>query len=89
MQTINVILYDFDANRRTEDVMQGRVTSLVCDAYAILREAGQQNVTVCGSETRERHIFKSMSHRVEVGIVRGSERLSRDDHHYLLKYESK
>lgn len=92
MQTISIILYDFNAGRRTEQAKQGLVTSLLCDSYAILRETGQyqqHNITVCGSETRVRRVFTSTSHRVEIGIVRDNERGSHTDLHYLLKYEGK
>lgn len=95
MQTINVYLYDFDAQRRTELNKDGRASSLICDNYATIREWGQgqqgqgHNLTVCGSETRERQVFVSKSNRIEISIVRDSERSSsRLPHHYLLKYES-
>ena len=57
-----------------------------CSAYAIVREReGGRSTTICGGSQRERHIYLSHGHAVEIRIIHGQNR--DNGKHFVMKYE--
>jgi hypothetical protein len=84
-QTLNITLYDFYAFARRSigssyhqlhQSQQGHVTTTsLCDVYVTIRELTwprSQNVTVCGSDVREKPVFLSKSPAVEITLMTSS-----------------
>ena len=61
-------------------------TSLVCQRYAHIKEAGNKVDTVCGGEQRVRNIYMSDSHQLTVEIVPPSQS-TENAAEFLLQYE--
>lgn len=54
---------------------------------AVIREnSDPRGITVCGGDGRERNVFTSVSHVVEIRML-GQQSASEDGGYYLLKYE--
>ena len=57
-----------------------------CSAYAIVRERdGGRSTTICGGSQRERHIYLSHGHAVEIRIIHSQNR--DNEKHFVIKYE--
>ena len=85
-QKVNITLLDFGWQSRTGT--DSSMDSLqICQKYAVIREMSKtKSVTVCGSASRESHVFTSTTHELEIYL---SPKTSADGHtnHFLLKYE--
>ena len=83
-QKIRISLIDYGVSPDSQgDSLQ---ESSVCKVYAVLKEdTTKKSVTVCGGGKKEREVYTSQKHAVELRIL-GS---SGGGEYFLLKYESK
>ena len=82
---INITLHDFTKGF----IADGSTFPGVCYAYAIIKEEGRHEVqTICGGRKRVRHVYTSLSNRVEIRIMNGGGGQQRQQY-FLLHYEGR
>ena len=82
-QRINFTLLDFATVNAS--LTEGGRGASHCHVYVILKESrAGRSVTVCGGQGREKAIFTSTSHDVEVRVLTGA---SANARYFLLKYD--
>ena len=78
-QRINFTLLDFAT------VPEG---GEICHAYAILREKQPtRSITICGGTQRQKNVYTSISHQVEIRILRSQS--NNKGRYFVIKYQSK
>lgn len=94
-QTINISLFDFGSEGASgeNDVAVVPRPLTQCHVYAMIRERTvhrMRNITVCGTKSRERNVYLSLTNSVEIGLVvtGGKDREKvRNPPFFLIKYE--
>ena len=95
-QKIQLTLVDFGVWRGSKDPRDGdgsrpgsRVPehSGICHIYARIREGGSGSITLCGGEQREKVVYVSEGHKVEVEVT--DPRAAPDPSFFIIKYERK
>ena len=82
---INITLHDYTKGQVTD----GSSFPGVCYAYAIIKEEGRHEVqTICGGRKRVRHVYTSLSNRVEISIMNGGGEQQRQQY-FLLHYKGR
>ena len=88
-QKISVTLYDFALkliNSSGADVVSGTPNSKICRVYATIREAtNTRSITVCGGNSRVRHVYTSVTNQVELRIL--NSKTPHDPLYFLFKYQ--
>ena len=86
-QQINITLIDFARSAPTKTNSASNDYD-ICHVYAVIRERSRpKGLTVCGGQERERHIYTSVGHAVEIRVLGTS--TDKDPPYFLLKYEGK
>ena len=91
-QRINISLYDFGATSgvgENEVAVSRPVTQ--CRVYAVIRERTVhriRNITVCGTMSRERNIYISLTNTIEIGLLVSSPK-EKESPFFLIRYEGK
>ena len=102
-QRINISLYDFSAVMAATSPGENEVAGAgagagggtraltQCRVYAVIRERTvhrMRNITVCGTKSRERNVYISLTNTVEIGLIVAN---ARDKEKalpfFLVKYE--
>lgn len=82
-QTVRVELFDFNVL----DLSRQLSVDHQCPVYAVLREVlatGVRNLTVCGGMSRERHVYTSVTNRLEIAFTVSADKSSSS---FMLRYE--
>ena len=59
----------------------------ICHIYARIREGSSSSITLCGGEAREKIVYVSEGHEVEIEVT--NPRSAPDPAFYIIKYERK
>lgn len=92
-QHVNIYLLDFTLSNRykTESSAwdsEGRsnlAQAEYCHVYAVVKESGPREFTICAGNVRERLVYTSHTHQVEIHIIHQS--ASDESIAFMLKYE--
>ena len=87
-QQINITLMDFArSSPTTTNLVVAPDHDDVCQVYAVIRERlHTRTETVCSVTDRQKHVFTSVGHAIELRIRGGG--IKEDPKHFLLRYES-
>ena len=83
-QRLNITLQDFGLAVRMGSDGSRFASSLVCQRYAVLKEAQSKSSTVCGGEQRLKNIYISDTNTVQVEVI--PSRAPRATTEFLLRY---
>lgn len=87
-QNIQLYLYDFDTYYSVSGVYVDRLGSEfthTCHVYVIVKE-DRNTMTSCAEGLRERHIYTSLSNRVEIRMVTKKKSENVHQPQFMLKY---
>ncbi len=84
-QKISVTLYDF-ALRAVNASRSVGPSREICRVYATIREAtNTRSITVCGGNSRVRHVYTSVTSQIELRIL--NSKTPHDPLYFMFKYE--
>ncbi len=85
-QRLNITLIDFGLAKRYHQ-QDAKISSLICQRYANIKEPQSRSSTLCGGEQRMRNVYVSDGNTVEIEIIPAKN--SKSSAAFLLKYEGK
>ena len=88
-QRINITLNDFAVEKRGQPNSKPFLSDALpnCRVYATIQEAGSRATSICGGDSRVKHVYTSRTNMVKIRVVGQDVEASRP--YFILSYKGK